>query len=157
MYSREFELSEFELSRFATVMIQIWLVEFQKHTYHLPTSLSYCFPLQTFQRFLSLKHSKTQSHATWNNIFASTIWVQLKENKFMLPAWFEQATIWFVVINNSKLMPPASRLFGGGVWTHFPNSSSQYGLLIRVWFALRKIWFMSSDHWRLSVMVWCSG
>ena len=34
LYSEEFELSEFELSRFATVMIQIWLVEFQKHAYH---------------------------------------------------------------------------------------------------------------------------
>ena len=29
---------------------------------------------------------------------------------------------------------------------------NNYGLL-RVWFALRKIWFMSWDHWRLSVMV----
>ena len=47
----------------------------------------------------------------------------------------------------------SSRLFGGGVRAHFLNSGWQYGLLIRVWFALRKIWFMSSDHWRLSVMV----
>ena len=47
----------------------------------------------------------------------------------------------------------SSRLFGGGVQAHFLNSGWQYGLLIRVWFALRKIWFMSSDHWRLSVMV----
>ena len=32
---------------------------------------------------------------------------QRQENRFMLPTWFEQATIWLVVIDNSKLVCPA--------------------------------------------------
>ena len=74
----------------------------------------------------------------------------------MPPGWFEQATIWFVLlltIANSSLQPSVlgeeceliSRTVVG-------NQAYEDGLL-RVWFALRKIWFMSSDHWRLSVMV----
>ena len=73
--------------------------------------------------------------------------ISKNENPLFLPV-----NLICVIIDKSKLMPPASRLFGGGVRAHFPNSSSQYGLL-RVWFALRKIWFMSWDHWRLSVRV----
>ena len=56
--------------------------------------------------FLSLKCSKTLSHATLYNTFASAIWNVLQENKFMLPARFEQATISLVVIDNSKVIHP---------------------------------------------------
>ena len=45
--------------------------------------------------------------ATSNNTFASTIWNVIQENKYMLPAQFEQVTIWMVVFDNSKLMCPA--------------------------------------------------
>ena len=42
-------------------------------------------------------------HTTSNNTFASTIWNLLQEHKVILPAGFEQATIWLLVIDNSKL------------------------------------------------------
>ena len=57
--------------------------------------------------FLGLKCSKTWPHTTSNNTFASAVWNLLQENISMLPAWFVQATIWLVVIDNSKLMRPA--------------------------------------------------
>ena len=74
----------------------------------------------------------------------------------MPPGLFEQATIWFVLlltIANSSLQPSVlgeeCELISQTV---VGNQAYEDGLL-RVWFALRKIWFMSSDHWRLSVMV----
>ena len=53
-------------------------------------------------RFSSLKRSKIRSHATSNNTFRSVVWTLQQENKFMLPARFEQATIWLAEIDNSK-------------------------------------------------------
>ena len=57
--------------------------------------------------FLNWKRAKTRSHAISNNTFPSAIWNVLHENKFMLLARFEQATIWLVVIDNSKRMRAA--------------------------------------------------
>ena len=69
----------------------------------------------------------------------------------MLPAWFEQATIWFVLlltIANSCLQPAVC--LGEECKLIFRTAvGNNYGLL-RVWFALRKIWFMSWEDWRLS-------
>ena len=80
-------------------MIHNLLVEFQKHTYHLPTSKITLF-------FINISVFKVlkRLHATSNNTFASTVWNLLQEHKVMVPAGFEQATIWLVVIDNSKLI-----------------------------------------------------
>ena len=53
----------------------------------------------------------TRSRATSNNKFASSVWNKLQENKFMLPARFEQVTIWLVIIDTSKPKRSADLLF----------------------------------------------
>ena len=58
--------------------------------------------LYKYFRFSSLKCSKIRSQATSNNTFRSVVWNLQQENKVMLPARFEQATILLVEIDNSK-------------------------------------------------------
>ena len=58
--------------------------------------------LYKYFRFSSLKRSKIRSQATSNNTFRSVVWNLQQENKVMLPARFEQATILLVEIDNSK-------------------------------------------------------